>query len=77
MLYEHSKRVKRQKALPRSSLGDIGQDPRRVLDLAHGERIHQLWDSETDRARGLGVFGSLTFAVESDCSGVTTASKTL
>jgi 2-hydroxychromene-2-carboxylate isomerase len=47
-----------------ASLCDIGQDPQRVLDLAHGERIQQLWDSETDRARELGVFGSRTFVVD-------------
>jgi 2-hydroxychromene-2-carboxylate isomerase len=49
-----------------SSLRDIGQDPHRVLDLAHGDRIQQLWDSETDRARELGVFGSPTFAVDGE-----------
>jgi 2-hydroxychromene-2-carboxylate isomerase len=49
-----------------SSLHDIGQDPWRVLDLARGEHIQQLWDSETKRARELGVFGSPTFAVDGE-----------
>jgi len=49
-----------------SSLRDIGQDPQRVLDLARGERIRRLWDTETEHARGLGIFGSPTFAVDSE-----------
>jgi 2-hydroxychromene-2-carboxylate isomerase len=60
-----------------SSLRDIGQDPQRVIDLAHGEHIQQLWDSETDRARELGVFGSPTFVVKANCSGATIALKML
>ena len=42
---------------PTSSLSEIGQDPQRVLDLSRREHIQQFWDSETDRARELGVFG--------------------
>ena len=42
---------------PTSSLSEIGQDPQHVLDLARREHIQQFWDSETDRARELGVFG--------------------
>ena len=45
------------KSRPTSSLSEIGQDPQRVLDLARREHIQQFWDSETDRARELGVFG--------------------
>jgi hypothetical protein len=45
------------KSRPTSSLSEIGQDPQRALDLARREHIQQFWDSETDRAWGLGVFG--------------------
>ena len=48
-----------------ASLRDIGQDPQRVLALVHGEQIQQLWETETNRARELGVFGSPTFVVDS------------
>jgi hypothetical protein len=35
----------------------LDKDPQRVVDLARREHIQQVWDSETDRARELGVFG--------------------
>lgn len=47
----------------KNSLSQIGQDPERVVPLAQGEAISKLWDSETEQARELGVFGSPTFAV--------------
>jgi 2-hydroxychromene-2-carboxylate isomerase len=46
-----------------ASLRDVGQDPQRVLALVHGEHIQRLWDTETDRAREVGVFGSPTYVV--------------
>jgi 2-hydroxychromene-2-carboxylate isomerase len=46
-----------------STLRDIGQNPQRILDLAGSERIQRVWDTETDRARELGIFGSPTFVV--------------
>jgi 2-hydroxychromene-2-carboxylate isomerase len=45
------------------SLSDIGQDPERVLELAAGDKAKALLTAETDAARGLGIFGSPTFAV--------------
>lgn len=49
-----------------SSLREVGQDSKRVLDLAAGDDIKRLWDSETNRARELGIFGSPTFAVDDE-----------
>ena len=46
-----------------SSLRDIGQDPARVLTLAHAKEANDTLLSETEAARQLGVFGSPTFAV--------------
>ena len=57
MLYYRIEPVEPSKSRPTSSLSEIGQDPQRVLDLARREHIQQFWDSETDRARELGVFG--------------------
>ena len=54
---------------PTSSLSEIGHDPQRVLDFAGREHIQRFWDSETDRARELGVFGSPTFVGIGNCSG--------
>jgi 2-hydroxychromene-2-carboxylate isomerase len=45
------------------SLSDIGQDPERVLKLAAGGDAKALLTAETDAAKGLGIFGSPTFAV--------------
>jgi 2-hydroxychromene-2-carboxylate isomerase len=45
------------------SLGDIGQDPERVLQLAAGDDAKALLTAETDAARDLGIFGSPTFTV--------------
>ena len=42
---------------------------RRVVDLARREHIQQFWDSEAERARELGVFGSPTFVAIGNCSG--------
>ena len=41
---------------------------KRVVDLASREHIQQFWDSEGDRARELGVFGSPTFVAIRNCS---------
>jgi 2-hydroxychromene-2-carboxylate isomerase len=49
-----------------TSLREIGQDAQRVLNLVQGEHIQRLWVSETEQARGLGVFGSPTFAVDAE-----------
>jgi 2-hydroxychromene-2-carboxylate isomerase len=45
------------------SLGDIGQDPPRVLALAKSEDTMSTLMAETDAARELGIFGSPTFTV--------------
>jgi len=49
---------------PTSSISEIGHAPQRVLALAGSEHMQQFWDSETDRARELRVFGSPTFVVD-------------
>jgi 2-hydroxychromene-2-carboxylate isomerase len=46
-----------------ASLRDIGQDPERVLVLARSDNAKTALTAETDAARGLGIFGSPTFAV--------------
>jgi 2-hydroxychromene-2-carboxylate isomerase len=46
------------------SLRDIGQDPARVLVLAHSEDTKMALATETDAARELGIFGSPTFSVD-------------
>ena len=66
---------KSSKSRPASSLSDVGQDPQRVLDFARSEHIQQFWNSETDRARELGVLDSPTFMAIGNCSGATTVSK--
>jgi 2-hydroxychromene-2-carboxylate isomerase len=47
------------------SLAEIGQDPARVLAaVSGGSEAARLLDAETTAARGLGIFGSPTFAIE-------------
>ena len=43
------------------SLREIGQEPDRVLRLAHSQECAQALDAATSRARGLGIFGSPSF----------------
>jgi 2-hydroxychromene-2-carboxylate isomerase len=45
------------------SLRDVGQDPTRVLTLAHDENAMSALTAETDAAQALGIFGAPTFAV--------------
>jgi len=47
----------------RHVLAEIGQDPDRVLGRATDETTAARWESETEAARSLGIFGSPTFAV--------------
>ena len=61
---------------PTSSLSEIGQDSQRVLDFAGREHIQRVWDSESDRARELGVFGSPTFVGIGNCSGASFVKET-
>lgn len=44
------------------SLREIGQDPRRVVDLAQSDAIGRAYAAATDEARALGIFGAPTFA---------------
>ncbi len=46
-----------------ASLGEIGQEPDRVLALAAEPAAHDGLRAETDEARRLGLFGSPTFVV--------------
>jgi 2-hydroxychromene-2-carboxylate isomerase len=41
----------------------VGQDPKRVVELANGEWANDSLAAETARARELGIFGSPTFVV--------------
>jgi 2-hydroxychromene-2-carboxylate isomerase len=45
------------------SLRDIGQEPQSVLALANAADTKNALMAETDVARGLGIFGSPTFAI--------------
>jgi len=43
------------------SLGEIGQDPSRVIPLARSDAIGSAYDAATDEARRLNIFGVPTF----------------
>ncbi len=49
-----------------ASLGEVGQDPARVVGQAQSDRIGGVYDTATDEARRLGIFGSPTFAVSGE-----------
>ena len=42
-------------------IGEAGQDASRVIGEASSDRIAEKLESETERARALGIFGSPTF----------------
>ena len=52
----------------RASLTEVGQsqDIDRILSMAHSAPLDRALDLATDEARNLGVFGSPTFAVETE-----------
>ncbi len=45
------------------SLREIGQDPRRVVELAQSAATAEAFEAATGEARRLGIFGAPTFAV--------------
>jgi 2-hydroxychromene-2-carboxylate isomerase len=45
------------------SLREIGQDPKRVLELAASPELKSALEKETETASALGIFGAPTFAV--------------
>ncbi|MBM3530942.1 MAG: 2-hydroxychromene-2-carboxylate isomerase [Alphaproteobacteria bacterium] len=49
-----------------NSLREIGQDPARALALAQSDAVGRAYDAATDEARGLGIFGAPTFAVNGE-----------
>jgi 2-hydroxychromene-2-carboxylate isomerase len=49
-----------------ASLHDIGQDPARVLALAASTETNDRLLTETEAAKGLGIFGSPTFAIDGE-----------
>jgi 2-hydroxychromene-2-carboxylate isomerase len=49
-----------------ASLGEVGQDPARVVGQARSVRIGGVYDAATDEARRLNIFGSPTFAVKGE-----------
>jgi 2-hydroxychromene-2-carboxylate isomerase len=48
------------------SLKEVGQEPRRVIELAGTDQINTELDNQTNIARQLGIFGAPTFAVGSE-----------
>ncbi len=44
-------------------LEGLGQDPKRVIETADSERIRAVFESETQQARDMGIFGSPTFVI--------------
>lgn len=46
-----------------ASLAEVGQQADRVVERAGGDDVVEIYQSNTDEARKLGVFGSPTFAV--------------
>ncbi|MBI2735643.1 MAG: 2-hydroxychromene-2-carboxylate isomerase [Rhodospirillales bacterium] len=49
-----------------ASLGEVGQDPVRVVGQAQSDRIGGVYVAATDEARRLGIFGSPTFVVRGE-----------
>ena len=47
----------------RASLREIGQNPERVIERASSDEIGALYDTSTNEARKLGIFGAPTFVV--------------
>jgi 2-hydroxychromene-2-carboxylate isomerase len=48
------------------SLEEIGQHPRRIIDLANSAAVGNAYDIATDQARKLNVFGAPTFVVRGE-----------
>ena len=48
------------------SLREIGEDPRRVIPLAESGEIATAYDTATDEARRLGIFGAPTFVTRGE-----------
>jgi 2-hydroxychromene-2-carboxylate isomerase len=46
-----------------AALKDVGQSPDRIIALARGDALQRELVSATERAKGLGAFGSPTFVV--------------
>ena len=49
-----------------TALRSIGQDPSRVVAAAASEEVKAALAAETDRAKGVGIFGSPTFVVDGE-----------
>ena len=48
------------------SLTEIGQDPKRIIQLAQSEQVAKPYSEQTDTAREKGIFGSPTCVVGSE-----------
>jgi 2-hydroxychromene-2-carboxylate isomerase len=48
------------------SLGEIGQDPARVLALARSDETGRAYQAATDEARALGIFGAPSFVTRGE-----------
>ena len=75
MLHQRIEPDEPSKSRPTSSPSDVGQDPT-ASSISRGEHIQQFWDSEADRARELGVFGSPPFVAIGNCSGASFVKET-
>jgi 2-hydroxychromene-2-carboxylate isomerase len=49
-----------------ASLGEVGQNPKRVLALAQSDEIQAALIAQTNSARELGIFGSPSFVVDGE-----------
>lgn len=56
-------RLPHDRPVMQDTLKALGQDPQEVIKLARTDKTHKAYDSATDRARELGIFGSPTFAI--------------
>jgi 2-hydroxychromene-2-carboxylate isomerase len=49
-----------------NSLREVGQDPARVLKLAHSDEVGRAYEAATAEAKSLGIFGAPTFATRGE-----------
>ena len=50
----------------RGAIGSAGQDPERVMQQVASQEVAAVWDTNTDLARGLGIFGVPSFVVDGE-----------
>ena len=75
MLHQRIEPDEPSKSRPTSSPSDVGQDPT-ASSISRAASTVSGWDSETDCARELGVFGSPPFVAIGNCSGASFVKET-